>query len=125
MAHVDYLNLQDDYYNDIQYCQSLKVGDKIKFQSEKQRYTIQAKNDRYLICTKPFNARKTYLYTIIDLERLVRGALNLIFGTIYNLDNLVQAQKCIEDLEKGEYEVSHRNCLKLDVVVQKTDKTLI
>lgn len=45
---------------------------KIKFKGEKQRYTVQAAGKRYLVCTKPFNARKTVLYTIIDLKEEVR-----------------------------------------------------
>lgn len=58
-----------DYKNKtIAYCQNLKVGDKIKFKSEKQRYIVKAKDNRYLICTKPFNLQKTVLYTIVDLD---------------------------------------------------------
>lgn len=38
------------------------VGQKIKFKSEKQRYTVVGASERYLICTKPFNPRKTYIY---------------------------------------------------------------
>ena len=51
----------------------IKVGNKIKFERQKQRYTVQACNDRFIICTKPFNARKTVLYTIIDFERNERS----------------------------------------------------
>lgn len=115
MAYVDYSNLKEDFKDTLEYCNKLKIGDKIKFISEKQRYTIQAKSDNFIICTKPFNARKTYLYTIIDLTRIIRGSLSLIFGTIYNLNNPEEAEKCIIDLENNEYEVSHRNCIKLDV----------
>ena len=46
MAYTDFSNLKDEYKTIIDYCRNLKVGDKIKFQSEKQRYTIQAKSDR-------------------------------------------------------------------------------
>jgi len=117
MAYTDFSYLQDEYKDIINYCRNLKVGDKIKFQKEKHRYTIQAKSDRFIVCTKPFNARKTYLYTIIDLERLVRGAIGLVFGLTDDVNNSESAQECINDLENGEYEVSHRNCVKLDVEV--------
>ena len=50
----------------------VEVGDKIKFKSEKQRYTVKACNDRFAIATKPFNARKTFLYTIIDFRNKIR-----------------------------------------------------
>ena len=118
MAYTDFSNRKEEYKGIIEYCRNLKVGDKIKFESEKQRYTIQAKSDRYIICTKPFNARKTYLYSIIDLERLVRGRINLIFGLIDDVNSPELAQECINDLEAGEYEVSHRHCIKLDVEVK-------
>lgn len=59
---------------------SVKVGDRVKFAEEKQAYTVQARDARYLVCSKPFNPRRTVLYTIIDLEEEVRGPENLIFG---------------------------------------------
>lgn len=58
----------------------LVVGSKIKFLSEKQRYMVQASDERFAICTKPMNALKTVLYTIIDFEEDVRGPEDLIFG---------------------------------------------
>lgn len=116
MAYQNYSNLQEEYTDVVEYCKTLNVGDKIKFASEKQRYTIKAKSDRYLICTKPFNAIKHVLYTIIDLERLVRGANNNVFNMY---DYMVQEdiRCCLEDLESGQIEVSHRNCVMLDVVI--------
>lgn len=118
MAYTDFSDKKDEFKDIVEYCRNLKVGDKIKFQKEKHRYTVQAKSDRYIICTKPFNARKTYLYTIIDLERLVRGAVDLVFGLTDDVDSPEKAQECVNDLENGEYEVSHRNCVLLDVEVK-------
>lgn len=125
MAHVDYSNQKDLFVKEIEYCKSLRVGDKIKFISEKQRYTIKAKSDRFLICTKPFNPKKTVLYTIVDLERLVRGRDNLVF-THYDYRNQDGIDRCLKDLvDRTEFpisrscvEVSHRNCIKLDVEIQ-------
>ena len=49
-------------------------GQKIWFAEEKRPYTIRACNERYLICTKPFNLQpKTVMYTIVDLEEEIRG----------------------------------------------------
>lgn len=80
MAYTDFSNSKEEYKNIIDYCRLLKIGDKIKFKNEKQRYTVKAKSERFLICTKPFNLRKTCLYSIIDLNRLIRGTNNLIFN---------------------------------------------
>ena len=33
------------------------VGDRIRFAGERNGYTVRASDDRYLICTKPFNCR--------------------------------------------------------------------
>jgi hypothetical protein len=58
----------------------LKVGSKVKFKPEKRVYTVQASDARFAICTKPFNLKRTVLYTVIDFEENVRGTENLIFG---------------------------------------------
>jgi len=118
MAYVDYSYLSGEYQDMIKYCISLKVGDKIKFIAEKQRYTIKAKSERYIICTKPFNLKKTVLYTIIDLERLVRGTNNMIFNP-YDYAVQEDIDECLIDLDyhnRG-VEVTHRNCVKLDVEI--------
>lgn len=110
MVYQNYSNLQENYKDIVEYCKTLNVGDKIKFASEKQRYTIKAKTDRYLICTKPFNAIKHILYTIIDLERLIRGRNNMYDYMIHET-----ILCCLEELEAGRIEVSH-SCVVLDVV---------
>ena len=119
MAYVDFSNQKDLHKDEIGYCQNLRVGDKIKFQHEKQKYTIKAKSDRYLICTKPFNLKKTCLYTIVDLERLVRGTNDRIFNPY---DYMIQEDidECLNDLESGDIEVAHRNYVKLDVELNTT-----
>lgn len=101
----------------IEYLQKLKIGDKIKFSTEKQRYTIQARNERYIICTKPFNAKKTVLYTIIDMERYCRGEDSLIFHRGYETQE--ECQENLQHLINGEMEVTYRNVIKLDVEVQE------
>jgi S-adenosylmethionine:tRNA-ribosyltransferase-isomerase (queuine synthetase) len=118
MAFSDYSNLKNQYQYLIQYCQNLKVGDKIKFESEKHKYTVKAKNDRYLICTKPFNLQKTVLYTIVDLERLVRGTNNMVFNP-YDYADQKDIDKCLEDLQNHSngLEVTYRNCVWLDVEI--------
>lgn len=87
---------------------------KIKFKGEKQRYTVQAAGKRYLVCTKPFNAKKTVLYTIIDLKEEVRFMVELVTGTIFKTK-----EDCIENLEAFESgNVKHddrKNVLPLDI----------
>lgn len=123
MAYQDYSNQKDQFKDVIDYCKGLKVGDKIRFMVEKKSYTIKAKSDKFLICTKPFNLKNTVLYTIIDLERLVRGANNLIFNP-YDYTSEKDMNDCIVDLESGKTEVSHRNCVKLDVQTPVTKEAI-
>lgn len=92
-----------------------KTGDKIKFKAEKKRYTIQACDDRFLICTKPFAARKTYIYTVVDLKENIRGTVNLIFGPAEDYSLPEEAQVALKEFQAGKYEVSHRNRINLDI----------
>ena len=58
-----------------------KVGDKILFAEEKRPYTIRACDERFLVCTKPFNLiPKTVQYTIVDLEEEIRGTDGYAIG---------------------------------------------
>ena len=108
----------------------VKVGDKIYFKSEKLPYTVRARNERFIICTKPFNARKTVLYTIIDLKREVRGRCNLIFCPGFETDeDIADAMKmlqqhCDEEINPPadgsesipSMEVSYRHFIELDIL---------
>lgn len=89
------------------------AGQKIKFKSEKQCYTVRCASNRFAVCTKPFNARKTVLYCIIDQWTDLRGPENLVFGMGAETD-----EQCFEMLVRlldGQSDVSHRHELKLDI----------
>lgn len=85
----------------------MQIDDKIKFEGEKHRYTVQACDERFIIATKPFNAQKTVLYTIIDLERKVRGRDNLIFSHGY--ESRSDCEENLLRLQEGSMEVSYRH----------------
>lgn len=91
----------------------VKVGDKIKFRIEKQRYAVRAVSDKFIICTKPFNAKRTYIYTVIDLKNKLRGADNYwCYG--YKTDE--ECQEAIKKWDKGEITHSSRNRpIELDI----------
>ena len=86
---------------------------KIKFDNEKQRYTVQSRNERFVIMTKQFNAQKAYIYTIADMDRLERGPCNLIFGIPFDVNTPEGAQEALNMIEAGEMEVSHRKSVAL------------
>ncbi|WP_293921183.1 hypothetical protein [Sphingobium sp. UBA5915] len=86
---------------------------KVKLNNERQRYTIMARNDRFVIMTKPFNAKRTYIYTIADLERGVRGPCNLIFGLPCDVNTPAGAHEALQWIERGDMEVSFRRFVDL------------
>jgi hypothetical protein len=90
-----------------------RVGQKIKFSTEKHRYTIQACNERFLICTKPFNAKRTVLYTIVDLKESIRGSDNLVFCHGYETRD--HCERALELLINGDIGISYRNRIMLDL----------
>lgn len=95
------------------------VGSKIKFAEEKQRYTVQAAGERFLVCNKPFNLKKTTLYTIVDLEDKVRGPESLVFGA--GAETREHCEEMLMRLEGRDHElgwtteVSHRNRIRLNI----------
>lgn len=74
----------------------IDIGSKIRFEREKQKYTVQASNEYFAICTKPFNPKKTVLYTIIDWREDIRGAENLIF--CMGAETREKCEQCFKEL---------------------------
>lgn len=101
--------------NALERLKTAPVGCRVKFSEETQRYTIQARDDRYLVCTKPFNPRRTVLYTIVDLVEQVRGPDNLVFCMGY--ETREDCQERLADLNRDEFptEISYRRRIPLRV----------
>lgn len=91
------------------------IGQKVQLGGERHRYTVMARNERFVIMTKPFNVQRTYLYTIADLKRQVRGPCNLIFGLPCDVNTVEGASEALAKIKAGEMEVSYRRCVDLTV----------
>ena len=92
------------------------IGDKVYIPSEKRPYTVKARDDRYIICTKPFNLQNTVVYFIIDLVEKWRAPDNMVFCFGYETD-----EDCLErlkDLQEGTIELSRRRGLPLDIEIE-------
>lgn len=89
------------------------VKDKIWFAGEKKPYTIQACDERYLICTKPFPAKHTVVHTIVDLLKRVRGTEDLIF--CMGFETSEDCQDALHRLQLNESEISKRNTVLLNI----------
>ncbi|MEQ8308057.1 MAG: hypothetical protein RIA09_15985 [Hoeflea sp.] len=92
---------------------SATVGTKIKMDGERHRYTIVARDGRFVIMKKPFNARKTYLYTIADLDQKMRGPCDLIFGLPKCLEEDKGSELSLQYLQEGIMGVSSRRGIPL------------
>ena len=93
---------------------TIKKGSKITFVEEKRPYVVRAIGKRYAVCTKPFNPKHTVLYTVIDIDKKIRGTENLVFGMGAETDE--DCNEMLQRLESGESEVSHRNRVPLLIV---------
>lgn len=92
------------------------INDKVYLPLEVKPYKVQARNERYIICTKPFNLKSTVQYFIIDLDREVRGADNRIFCSGY--ETREQCEERLQELIDGKLEVSYRNVVDLDIEIE-------
>lgn len=95
----------------------IKQGDKIYVPGEVRPYRVRCRDDRYIICTKPYNPQRTVMYFIIDLEEQVRGPDNQVFCSGYETQE--QCEERLRELQSGYIEVSRRNCVPLDIMNQK------
>lgn len=91
----------------------LEVGSRVKFAGEKQRFTVQAASERFAVCTKPFNPRRSVIYTIVDFEQGIRGTENLIFCA--GFETREDCLEALARLEAGETQVSRRNWVSLEI----------
>jgi len=94
----------------------IKVGDKIYIPNQKKSYTVKARDDRYIICTKPFNPKHTVLYFIIDIVDKWRAPDNMIFCSGYETDE--DCQERLKELQDGIIELSIRRGIKLDIDIE-------
>lgn len=94
----------------------VEVGDKVFVAKEKRPYRVRVRDDRYIICTKPFNPKHTVLYFIVDLKRKMRGPDNMIFCSGYETDE--HCAERLKELQNGMIEVSMRRGISLDIEIE-------
>lgn len=94
----------------------VKVGDKVKIPNERRRYTVDARDDRFIICTKWLNLQHTVLYFIVDLKERRRGPDNMVFCSGY--ETILQCEERLRELQEGKIEVSRRRGIDLDIDIE-------
>lgn len=85
-----------------------EAGDRVWFVEEKLPYTVKAvsADGRWAVCTKPFAARHTSIYTVVDFVHQVRGRDDH-FGLGYETDE--DCRTALAMFESGDAEHSHRH----------------
>lgn len=94
----------------------VNIGDKVCVPTDKRPYTVKARDERYIICTKPFNVRRTVLYFIIDLLNKWRAPDNMIFCSGY--ETTEDCQERLKELQDGTIELSRRRGIPLDIEIE-------
>lgn len=94
----------------------VSVGDKVYIPNQKKPYRVRARDERYIICTKPYNVQHTVLYFIVDLKEKWRAPDNMIFCFGYESDEDCQAR--LKDLQNGRIELSARGGIPLDIDIE-------
>ncbi len=92
------------------------VGDKVYIPQHKRPFTVRARDERYIICTKPFNAQHTVIYFIVDLVEKRRGPDNMVFCSGYETDD--DCKERLRELQNGDIEVSYRRGIALDIDIE-------
>ena len=94
----------------------VKVGDKVYIPNQKRPFKVRARDDRYIICTKPFNPKHTVIYFVVDLIDKWRAPDNMIFCRGYETDE--QCQERLQELQSGVIELSRRRGIPLDIDIE-------
>lgn len=94
----------------------VEVGDKVYIPNQKRPFRVRARDDRYIICTKPFNPQHTVIYFIVDLVNQWRAPDNMIFCAGYETDK--DCQDRLKELQSGDIELSIRRGIPLDIDIE-------
>lgn len=74
-------------------------GAKITWKGQKKRFEVIARNDNFIIITRPYNPKKTYEYSILDLEYMECSKDNSVFGPKYDYSNEKECEEALKELQ--------------------------
>lgn len=90
-------------------------GAKIQWKGQKVRFKVVARNDNFIIITRPYNIKKTYEYSILDLEYMECNKDN--YYCRYNYQDVEECKKALEELQQTREE-EKRTRIKSDCGLQ-------
>lgn len=74
-------------------------GTKIKWKGQNKRFKVIARNENFIIITRPYNPQRTYEYSILDLEYMKCNKDN--YYCKYNYQDKEECTEALEELQKG------------------------
>lgn len=78
-------------------------GTRIQWKGQRTKFKVIARNNDFIIITRPYNPKNTYEYSILDLEYMQCNHDN--YYTKYNYNNKEEAEEALKELqETREYE---------------------
>ena len=92
----------------------VEIGDKVYVPKEERPYTVMARDERYIICTKKYFGRAWYF--IADLKDRWRAPDDQVFCSGY--ENKEQCEERLSELQRGEIALSRRRGIPLDIDIE-------
>lgn len=74
-------------------------GTKIQWKGQKRRFKVIARNDNFIIITRPYNPEKTYEYSILDLEYMKCNHDN--YYCKYNYNDEKECKDALKELQES------------------------
>lgn len=92
------------------------VGDKVYVPNEKKPYRVKARDERYIICTKPMNIYHTVIYFIVDLVNKWRAPDDRVF--CFGYETKEDCEERLKELQRNEISLSRRRGIPLDIDIE-------
>ena len=73
-------------------------GAKIQWKGQKAKFKVVARNDNFIIITRPYNIKKTFEYSILDLEYMECNKDN--YYCRYNYQNAEECKEALKELQE-------------------------
>lgn len=116
--------------------ETVEVGDQIRFDPDRPRWTVRDRDDRYIVATRqqPFAPKGDLLYTVVDLtgwqdykyngagNGIVRSSLNTLGGSWNIGADGAGSEKIIPALRSGEWELSHRRVVNVRSITKRVSR---
>ena len=93
----------------------VEVGDKVYIPGEKHTYTVQARDERYIIFTKRISDVDVD-YFIVDLKDRKRAPDDSLFRFGYQTRK--GCEKHLKELQEGKIALSSRRSIDLDIDIE-------